>query len=69
MARGWVIAHRGVIHEYDLASAYPSFAVANMKNGRWEKVINPTRGQVESASMVSMFHVRVRTHKGLGAVL
>ncbi len=33
-----------------------------MKNGRWEKVINPTREQVESASMVSMFHVRTHAY-------
>jgi hypothetical protein len=52
--------HRGVVHEYDLSSAYPSFAVdlPNMKNGRWEKVFSPTRKQVETANMVSMFHVR-----------
>ena len=54
--------HQGVIHEYDLSSAYPSFAVdlPNMTSGRWERVLNPTREQVESASMVSMF--QLRTH-------
>lgn len=57
--------HQGTIHEYDLSSAYPSFAVElpNMNNGRWEKVINPTREQVESASMVSMFHVRTHAYE------
>lgn len=57
--------YHGVIHEYDLSSAYPSFAVVlpNMKNGCWEKVINPTREQVESANMVSMFHVRTHGYE------
>ena len=57
--------HQGAIHEYDLSSAYPSFAVQlpNMTNGRWEKVVNPTREQVESASMVSMFHVRTHGYE------
>ncbi len=57
--------HQGVIYEYDLSSAYPSFAVElpNMKDGRWEKVVNPTREQVESASMVSMFHVRTHAYE------
>ncbi len=57
--------HQDVIHEYDLSSAYPSFAVElpNMKSGRWEKVINPTREQVETASMVSMFHVKTHAYE------
>jgi hypothetical protein len=57
--------HQGVIHEYDLSSAYPAFAVElpNMANGCWEKVINPTRAQVENANMVSMFHVRARGYE------
>lgn len=57
--------HRRVIHEYDIASAYPAGAVElpNMKDGRWEKVINPTREQVEAASMVSMFHVRTHAYE------
>ncbi len=57
--------HRGVIHEYDIASAYPAIAVElpSMAGGSWIKVVNPTRQQVESASMVSMFHVRTHAYE------
>ena len=55
--------HLKPVHEYDISSAYPAQIVQlpDMTNGRWEKVLNPTREQVESANMVSMFHVR--THR------
>ncbi len=47
--------HHGVIHEYDIASAYPAIAVdlPNMAGGSWEKVANPTRKQVESSGIPS----------------
>ena len=57
--------HQGVIYEQDVSSAYPAEIVKlpNMTSGCWEKVINPTREQVESANMVSMFHVRTRGYE------
>jgi hypothetical protein len=48
------------VHEHDISSAYPAEIVKlpDMTKGRWEKVFNPTREQVESANMLSIFHVR-----------
>jgi hypothetical protein len=49
------------IYELDVASAYPAQAIKlpSMKGGRWEHVINPTREQVENASILSMFRVKL----------
>ncbi len=56
--------HLGKMHEYDVSSAYPAQAapLPSMQGGRWEKVITPTREQVENASAVSMFHIQTRRY-------
>jgi hypothetical protein len=55
--------HLKPVHEFDISSAYPAqiTQLPDMTNGRWEKVLTPSREQAESASMLSMF--LVRTHK------
>ena len=57
--------HLGAVYEYDISSAYPAQIVQlpGMTGGHWEKVINPTREQVESANMLSMFHVRTHGYE------
>jgi hypothetical protein len=56
--------HLKPVHEYDISSAYPAqiIQLPDMTNGRWEKVFNPTREQVENANMLSMFHVRTHNY-------
>jgi hypothetical protein len=48
------------VNEIDVASAYPATTkeLPSMKNGRWEHKTNLTREDVESANILSMFHVR-----------
>ena len=50
----------GPLYEYDVSSAYPAKAadLPSMAGGRWEKIVNPTREQVEEASSLSMFEVK-----------
>ena len=51
---------RQPVFEFDISSAYPATIaeLPSLKGGRWEYKLTPTREDVESASIVSMFHVR-----------
>jgi hypothetical protein len=47
------------LFSYDISSAYPGIIarLPSMKGGRWRVVKNPTREEIEQASMLSMFKI------------
>jgi DNA polymerase type B, organellar and viral len=52
--------HQKETYLYDVASAYPSIAVQlpSMAGGKWVWKKNPTRDEIESSNLLSMFRVK-----------
>jgi hypothetical protein len=50
------------LYAYDIASAYPAIAASlpSMQNGRWLRLVNPVRSDIDRASSLSV--VRLKTH-------
>jgi hypothetical protein len=48
------------LYGYDVASAYPYIAtlLPSMRFGQWKRRVNPTRRQIEKASLLSIVHVK-----------